>query len=56
MTNAEIRREVKACIRFYERRGLDWTTVVEFILVKHSGNLERILTWRPWQAKKGSTR
>lgn len=35
MTNAECRKEVKRCIRFYERRGWDWTSAVGFITFRH---------------------
>jgi hypothetical protein len=43
----DIRKEVKACIRWYERRGKDWTSAVEFLLLQHSGLLQEILA--PWR-------
>ena len=41
-----IQQEIIDLIRFYEKRGADWTVPAEFTLVRHSGNLERII--RPW--------
>ena len=36
MNDAEVMREVKALIRFYERRGSNWLLAAEFTLAKHS--------------------
>ena len=41
-----IQQEIVDLIRFYEKRGSDWTVAAEFTLARHSGNLERIV--RPW--------
>lgn len=41
-----IQQEIVDLIRFYEKRGADWTIPAEFTLVQHSGNLEKII--RPW--------
>jgi hypothetical protein len=48
----EIQQEIVDLIRFYEKRGSDWTSAAEFTLVKHSGNLDKILNRkfvRPWK-------
>ena len=52
MTDAETMQEVKACIRFYERRGKDWRNAVEFILAKHSGRLEIVVGCGRWYWRK----
>ena len=47
-----IQQEIVDLIRFYERRGSDWTSAAEFTLVRHSGNLDKILNRqfvRPWK-------
>jgi hypothetical protein len=36
MTDAEVAREVKALISFYERRRANWLLAAEFTLAKHS--------------------
>ena len=32
-----------ALIRFYEKRGADWTDAVEFTLARENGRLEQII-------------
>jgi len=62
MIRAAIAAEVKALIRFYEKRGADWLDAAEFTLAKHSGRLEMLLRTRrdyimipkPHMRKKGS--
>ena len=39
-TQAE-RAEIKALIRWYEARGADWTSAVEFLCAKANGCLPR---------------
>ena len=43
MTDDQTASEVKACIRWYQRRGKNWLSAVEFILVKNSGALGSII-------------
>lgn len=38
-----VRNEVMECIAFYNRRGKDWSSAVEFILAKYSGTLDMVL-------------
>lgn len=42
----EQKADIKAAIRFYERRGWDWSSVVGFLCSEYDGYLERII--RPW--------
>jgi len=35
MTDTEVAKEVKAMIRFYEKRGANWLMAAEFTLAKH---------------------
>lgn len=39
MSDSEVAAEVKALIRFYERRGKNWLSAAEFTLARHSGRL-----------------
>lgn len=38
-----VQKEVVALIRFYEKRGWDWTCAAEFVLARHSGILDIVL-------------
>lgn len=42
MSDIEMMREVKALIRFYEKRGANWLLAAEFILARHSGTTDYI--------------
>ena len=44
---AELRRDIKALIRWYERRGKDWTGAATFTLMRGTGILEQYLN--PWR-------
>lgn len=46
---AEQKEDVKAAIRYYERRGWDWSSVVGFLCAKYDGYLERII--HPWPVR-----
>lgn len=39
MSERELEREVKALIRFYEKRGWDWTVAAAFTLCRGLGML-----------------
>lgn len=41
----EQREDIKALIAFYEERGLDWSSAVEFLVRKYSETL-------PWQEQQ----
>lgn len=48
MTPAE-RREVKALIRFYERRGWDWSLAAEYLIRKYNDSLVlRLSRYEAW--------
>lgn len=50
-----IQQEVIDLIRFYERRGSDWTVAAEFTLARESGNMDRIIRpkyVRPWKYER----
>lgn len=51
MTTAE-RAEVKRAIRFYERRGWDWSLVVEFLVRQAHGSLphDELRAW--WRTRR----
>lgn len=55
-TQAE-RDDVKALIRWYEQRGLDWTEAAEFLLCKYNGGLRSGFNqWPPWSNRKRAGR
>jgi hypothetical protein len=37
VSDAEVAREVKSLIRFYERRKWNWLLAAEFTLLRHNG-------------------
>lgn len=39
MATAEQRREIEACIKWYQQRNLDWSQVVEFLIRKANDSL-----------------
>ena len=41
MTLSE-RAELKAAIKFYERRGWDWSDIVEYLLMKSTDRLDEV--------------
>lgn len=45
MTSSQ-REDVKALIRYYERRGLDWGMAAAFLCAKYEGYLDQII--HPW--------
>lgn len=45
MTDSAIMQEVRALIKFYDRRGKDWTLAAEFTLGLRSGELDRRSHW-----------
>ena len=50
-TRQALQDEVRACIRFYDIHGADWTWAVEFILFKGHGGEVADLYRAPWHGK-----
>ena len=42
------REEIKAAIRFYEKRGACWLDVITFLSLRATGRLDQFM--RPWSA------
>lgn len=40
------RAELKAAIRFYEKRGWDWSDIVEYLAIRYNGQARVVLPKR----------
>ena len=53
MTDRRVMREIKALIRWYERRGKNWLMAAEFMIWRHHGGTigESIVVQQYWNMK-----
>jgi hypothetical protein len=40
---ADLKREMIALMRYYEKQGWDWSSAMEFTLQSHNGTLESLI-------------